>query len=664
MSRTKTDPTVLSARRRLRDSIRRENDMVESRMRDSARRDLYSRRNDDQYVKRIKEQNSIVHATIKMASVVAHSMDVHVPITASVSNDSSAMGLTNFKSITIHINPDVYDLNDYKQVARLLKFTKGVLYHEIGHCKFSTPLADLAVIAGVDIGGIPNKQKVAKAWNLLEDQRMECAMVRYSPIMMNYFTVIVLDHVVKVPEMAWPFVAGRTYLPKPLLDKFKTASNDYAKNVLYDPTLTRDTSRVVSEYKRAKNATDMFTAVMKMVDIVERWTKAGMSLPEGTDKHQGHFSPGGGETVEQIKERIKSSSHEDDNVKDNNDASEGDGNEQTDNTEQDGSEGNEGGETGFDKEDNQSFNDSQSSNQNNDEELSNDTYTPGDGVSEHEEPGKTLSDLVKEAREEAFEATKQDEQDAKDFMTTVNEERERSLPHTTAVKLMEGKQLDDAADIANNMLSVLEPLATQVEPSWRFRQETGILDPVSYLTREPGDTDFWTDLDDEGRQGYDVAVSVLLDVSYSMGNACYDLGSVALGIRKACDELELPCTVSVFDDNHNMLWAADEEPTEMWAYANGGTNPYGNLQDLDNQMHGKSRHLVVILTDGVWPNDCKDLSAFSRPGRYIICVGYDAHNPSGLREALADLNPNEAFGIRNVREFPSVVTSAISAYFA
>jgi hypothetical protein len=669
MPRTRTDSSVLSARRRLRDSIRRDSDRVGERMRAAAVRDMHAMEySKSDHMQARKVRDSVIHATSKLASVVAASMDVRVPIR--VRSTSTTHGVTDFKSINISVNPSAYDLNDYTQVMRLLKFTKGVLYHEVGHCKFSVPLADLISSAGIDkdtVSSIP-AAKIAKAWNLMEDQRMECAMVRYSPIMMNYFTVIILDHVVSKPEMSWPFVAGRTYLDKALLDKFRFLSSSYCNGVLYEPTLVRDTSRVISTYKRATTPKAMYDAIIEMVDILERWQKAGSTIPDGVDDHTNVFNKSSNDE-EATKDKISSSATEQDDKDENyEDEPQQDGVSQN-GDEQGEDESASGGDTGFDKDQptdgsgHSSAGDEKRDGQQ-DSPVDDDTYIPGNGASTHEESGKTLREIVDEVRDEVMSTTLEDERDAKEFLSIVNEEQGRSITHTSAVTTMDASQLEDAADICNNMLRVLEPLATQVEPSWRFRQETGILDPVSYLTREPGDTDFWVDLDDDGQQGYDVAVSVILDVSYSMGSACYNLGSVALGIRRACDELTIPCTVSVFDDESNLLWSADEEPTEVFAHANGGTCPINALLDLDNQMMGKSRHLVVILTDGIWPDDIKDLSMFSRPGRYIIGVGYDSFNPNGIRNALEGLNPNEAFGIRNVRELPDVVTSAVSAYFA
>jgi hypothetical protein len=669
MPKTRTDSSVLSARRRLRDSIKRDNERVDHRMRAAARRDMEAlSNNDNQYTKARKVNDSVVHATAKLASVVAASMDVRVPI--NIKSSSQTSGITDFKSIKISINPNAYDLNDYTQVMRLLKLTKGVLYHEIGHCKFTVPLADILTSAGVDKETVNKISafKVSKAWNLLEDQRMECAMVRYSPIMMNYFTVIILDHVISKPEMSWPFVAGRTYLDKRLLDKFRLLSSAYCNDVLYEPTLIRDTSRVVAKYKRAASAKEMYDAIIEMVDIIERWQKAGVDIPDGVDTHGGVFDKSGNDE-EVTNDKISSSaSEQDDKDESSEDEPQQDGGLQN-SDEQGEDEGSSGGDTGFDKDEptdgsgHSSAGDEKSDNRQ-EQAVDDDTYVPGKGASTDEESGKTLREIVDEVRDEVLTTTLEDERDAKEFLSVVNEEQGRSLTHTSAVTTMDDHQLEDANDIRNNMLRVLEPLATQVEPSWRFRQETGILDAVSYVTRDPGDTDFWVGLDDDGQQGYDVAVSVILDVSYSMGNACYDLGSVALGVRQACDEIDVPCTVSVFDDASNILWAADEQPTEVFAHANGGTYPLNALLDLDNQMMNKSRHLVIVLTDGIWPEDIKDLSTFSRPGRYIIGVGYDKYYPHGIKSALEDLNPNEAYGIRNVRELPDVITSAISAYFA
>ena len=663
MARTKTNPAVLSARRKMRESLKRENERVEQEARSSAAEALMFRKSvtSEDFAVR-KRRNGVIHATIQLASAVAKSMNVNVPIMVEVSYDNKTTASTDFQSITIKLNPSAYDINDYKSVARLLKFVKGVLYHEIGHCKFTVPFLNLKDLSST-LTGAGEDFGLFKAWNILEDQRMECAMVRYSPIMRNYFTIAISDHVVSKPETAWPWVAGRTYLSKELLDSYRKEASKYATEMLFDPDLVRDTSRVVAAYKRATDPEVMGQAIIDMLSIVERWQRGGMSVPaNGGDQHEQRKDRNSG--VDEMENRINESAEQkqDDNAA-GNDVDDMDGTEPTGDAE-----------SSSDKDDpatEQPPQDVSSS----DSDSDSDSTTPSDSQ-ESEETGepsgsqastKSPQDILDKEKERSFETDNRDEQDAKEFMSVVNEEERNELPHYTKVSVLDDEQLRDAEDIKNGMLITLEPLAVQIEPSWRFRQEQGVLDPVSFMIREAGDTDFWTDLDDSGKDGFDLSVSVILDVSYSMGDDCYDLGSVVYGIRNACDELTIPCTVSVFDDTSYRLWNHDEETLPVWAVSNGGTDPSTVLRDLDNQDAGKTKHLVIILTDGFWPKSIRNMNPYSKPGRYLIGVTFSKDNypyANHLKENLAKMNFDEALGITKVTQLPEVVSSAISGYFA
>ena len=84
--------------------------------------------------------------------------------------------------------------------------------------------------------------------------------------------------------------------------------------------------------------------------------------------------------------------------------------------------------------------------------------------------------------------------------------------------------------IASNgeLIAEAEVLAQQIEdafhahtmdraPAWVEQQRRGVLNVGRYMTRNPGDTEFFRQWTEDDRPGFDIAVSVLLDYSCSMG---------------------------------------------------------------------------------------------------------------------------------------------------
>lgn len=694
-NRTKTDPAILSARRRQRDLLRSEWERSDKHATEVARNALWRASNE----KGVDKHSAVAFATGKLCSAVMNSMDIRAGIRVRP-NRWDTTAYTDFKNVYIDLKRDSYNLDDPKSIARFIHFTKGLLYHEIGHIKFSASPSSLLAEVGLDTSGIVQKYNVLwsefrKAWNALEDQRMECAMVRYSNTMRVYFTTIVLDYVTASSKNgSWFLLAGRTYLPKEVLDVFRNTAKDVT--ALTDPSLVADTSAVVSRYKRATDAAELLAAVAEYVPILKRWELQGASIPDNPS-HNGH---GNAEHGEEINRRLRESATEeqpntDDQPTPGGNAqgkdkgeSEGEGEGSGEDTD-DGADG-EGKGSGkdTDTDDKESGNDSGGGNASGGgdsddgddgepddddggltggrNETENSDGPVGGNGSSHSETGPSNpedqtpspQDILRDALEQSVNDSPITENDVNSFLTDANGELGNPLPHNSDLSEFSDEDLVKVEEVFNGMMATLEPLAVQADPSWRFRQEQGILDPTAFSLREPGDSDYWCDLDDVGGTGFDLAVTVTLDVSGSMNNMARDVGIAALGIRKACDALGVPCTVSTFSDVGELLWAADEEPSNVFPYAKGGTNPIRVLEVLDDQRFGKSKHLVIALTDGAW-SGVENLAPYSSPGRVYYVVGIG----SGMEHTISRLHADAWAVIGRPEEFPQQATAALTGFF-
>ena len=288
-----------------------------------------------------------------------------------------------------------------------------------------------------------------------------------------------------------------------------------------------------------------------------------------------------------------------------------------------------------------------------------DSGKPSEGSTNKNPEGSTKKGLKELANDEInknMETVSKDE--IHDFMSQVNEVLSRDVLPDETLSIMSPSEVDDAKQVCTGMINVLEQLVVQVDPSWTFHMEQGVLDPTAFMTKEIGDTDYWSGLDGVGGNGHNLAVSVVLDSSGSMGGCMDELSIAAMGIRKACDYLNIPCTVTTFNDDVRMVAPADKDVDFVKVSATGGTSPYTALNAMANQRCDKDFHLVVILTDGEW-SDIHDVRPWCSPGRYFVIAGLGW----GMEETIKDKGADYYVVLHNVLELPKVVTHALVGFF-
>lgn len=712
MAKQKLDSEIIKARNRGRSWVRREYKRYEEESLIEARRALHRSNYRNTGKETANRQASITSWVTSMSSTVLASLNILPQMDVKMSGDleTTATGMTDFRRIVIRISDKAYDEHNPEQIARMIALTRGLIYHEGGHMLYTIPFGDLRTMAteltGYRLPAIPGSdsnldghalahdiRRYQWVWNLLEDQRMECAVVRTSPIIERYFRVLVLDAVLKmIPEgeeyRAWAFISGRSYLPKDFLTQYRQHAVRFAQeNDLVDVLSGIDAC--IREYKRATNASDMLQVVARVTPLILKWLDAlgdagdgspgngGLPKNGSVDDHRwqnsrpwGSSQPDASSSATDSDEwekpsaqpsRPKRSSKAPKPETDNTQAQPDKGSSDkvsVDKTEDDSSSANSQEPSSADTPDTDDTGGASSESQIDDS----DQHQPGTGVGHSDTPSPSHSD-TQQGLEDLLEEAINDlvpESVVEDLVTTVNETVRRGVPHDPSLAEMPANLLDLAHEVRNGMLNTLEPLAVQADPAWRFRCESGVFDPVTYKYREPGDTDYWSNLDDTGATGHDLAVSVVLDVSFSMGDYTDALSVSALGIRMACDDLDIPCTVSTFADDGYLYFDSTEETKPLMVSAHGGTDPLEALEDLANQTCGKSRHLIVVFTDGEWSNQTPSFGQFRTPGGYVIGVGFGY----GVADSVASKKPDAVVSIESVTQLPSEVTKALVGYLS
>lgn len=215
-------------------------------------------------------------------------------------------------------------------------------------------------------------------------------------------------------------------------------------------------------------------------------------------------------------------------------------------------------------------------------------------------------------------------------------------------------RVSSANRLAEELVRAFEQQTVEKLPQWEEEQRRGIVNVLRYKTRQPGNVEFFRDWQDEGQPGTDCAVSLLLDYSGSMGGSTQALAQVAYGCKKACDQLDIPCTVILWDTDARVLWDA-EEHAEYLPIINsaGGTNPIKALSDVKHHRKDKSHHVVMVMTDDAWESNSPLVNAYREDGSIWLGLGYTSGGYSShIGESMERKGFDHAYSITDLFSIP------------
>jgi hypothetical protein len=192
------------------------------------------------------------------------------------------------------------------------------------------------------------------------------------------------------------------------------------------------------------------------------------------------------------------------------------------------------------------------------------------------------------------------------------------LPYHAAATADAGV-IAQARNMAQEMVQAFHEVNTEHLPTWQEQQTRGVLNVGRYLTRQHGDREFFRCWADEVVPGRNLAVSVLLDYSGSMGRHEASLAATAYAMKAACDELEIPCTVVLWDHEATLLWDGfDRAESVPVICAQGGTNPHMALEDMPRHRHDKDAHIVLVMTDAQFSVHDNWLNKYRTEGTFFV----------------------------------------------
>lgn len=633
-----TRKELQNSRSRLRNALQRDAAASEKRARSIAAQLLYQ--SDNAYINQRRTANmrssAIINGVVGLSTKVLNSLNITPKINVRTNdikynNGRPVSCWTDFDSINIGIDANYFNPDNIDSMAELVHIVKGLTYHEGGHILYTTSQAHLCKTIGcsgrhdnvpltilTEHMPIPDfytfDEYVRMAWNMLEDQRMECQMVVTSPVMQRYFTTIVAKYVIEKddPGAAWPWIVARTYLPSRLRQMVRDAAEAHDAAHLISVI-----NEVAMRYRNSTSFAEMHQAVMDMAQYLTVWTSSGGRVGNydehrfsRSDKSGDPNSPSLGEF--DVEEPSAGNDPEDP--------------------------GSEGGEK-----------------DSNDHDEDKSAGTGDEKSAGHGKDESSIRDYLNNLVNDNISQTSSNE--VENFVSEINDRRSQMALTDETVKPMRDEFVKSSIDVKNGMLDVLDRLVVQVDPSWLFYQDDGVIDPAAYTMREPGDMNFWSGMNGDNANGHDLAVSLLLDSSGSMDGRITSVSVIAMGIRKACEHYDIPCTITTFSDDVRLVAAGDKDVGFVEMEAGGGTHIMEAMTLLDQQQYGKRNHLVVVLTDGEW-SDTKDIRIWGKPTRHIMVVGVNVSH-----EIIASKGANTAITISNVNELAPLVTNALAGYF-
>jgi Mg-chelatase subunit ChlD len=149
----------------------------------------------------------------------------------------------------------------------------------------------------------------------------------------------------------------------------------------------------------------------------------------------------------------------------------------------------------------------------------------------------------------------------------------------------------------------LEQLKADFDPGWLRRVESGRLNVQRYSNGE--DLDECFDQWDDGREdAIDIEAVILLDTSGSMGSVMAQAYEAMWTTKRALDKVNANTTVISFSSWTQLVYSNDERAGVNMKYnsASGGTEPLDALEYARNVLAESNRAIKVfiVITDGEW----------------------------------------------------------------
>ena len=547
--------------------------------------------------------------TITKFSTTLTLRPIKVLVSSRADRDSYQEAPAWSSSDTIWFNEDsVKDLTDPKVIVAL----KGLSLHELSHILL-TPRQGSNLVKEVQ------RLKVWRAFNSLEDQRIEMMMTKRFGNVSDWLAATIAEFLLKETdawEVAYPLTHGRKYLPKQLRDQiagmYENQQDVAAIGALIDEYITMNLTDPAN-YGRAIVVITEYDALVNKLGAHPDWQGYGptpdgwrrVKDPAGHDQRKnGEWKSSSSKPMNKAEQKKLADRVQEEVDKD---TSKGDGGAEKDGSGE-GIEGKDG------------------------EGLEPDGApsdgTGGNGASDSGSDAPPL-DVGALARDLIDKVMVNKAKDIAQILKQFNGDidlKKGNAKKPDKLYTSEFPVEASAVQASRSFATELERLRAEFDPGWIRRTEQGKLNVQRYVTGCDVDEAF--DEWDIGREdAVDIEAVILLDTSGSMQHMAKGAFQSMWALKRALDKVNASTTVVSFSHDAKIVYDSDERAGSMMraASAYGGTDPDDAIGYAKNVLADSNRaiKICIALTDGYWNGDAGDkmIREFRRAG-VLTALGY------------------------------------------
>ena len=564
---------------------------------------------------------------------------------------------TDFKTVEVAAGRDLVQPRDgqdkYDLIASAVASLKGAYQHEFGHIRFTVPFNILRESTEHELGENGLNGYHQQTWNLLEDQRMEAAVVASVPSIAGYFKVMVSTIVLAgdMNDRAWMFIAGRTYMSEAL----RMAARDLFAAQHGGPAADR-WEEIVATYKAATTNIDLAKTVVLAKTFLDE-----LGVDSNRSDHDHRPADNGRRPYSENEEPAKGADP-DAGATEHDAGADGDADGDAD------ADADSAGGTSADGDDDAADAADDAAGQGGGENVTDDeapaTDTDTDTPSKGAGSGEGLKSLAEQERREAQEEVAE-HHDVQAMAKDVSEASGTGNGSEYTVYTGGKKEFTDdiVASCDQNATAIVQGFngfMAARSPHMMGGQETGYLDPLAYRTRDIGSRSYRRDMDGEVNQTLDMHLSVLVDNSGSMTGTLMEEASQAIyTLHTAANEIGLPTNFLLWSSHRQVYQVATRDPEPVSYETGGGTWAEDAVKDSMNHCEDSvSNHLVVIVTDGSWGHESRyaimGTERRDNTKYLLVCIG-DSTPPDGHSYADATVT------ISSASQMGPVIESALHA---
>lgn len=215
------------------------------------------------------------------------------------------------------------------------------------------------------------------------------------------------------------------------------------------------------------------------------------------------------------------------------------------------------------------------------------------------------------------------------------------------------------------IVQVLTKIRQEAEPQLLRRQTTGRVDARRALTRRPNEIDVFTQYDEGDEDATGAEAVILLDMSGSMGQMMPEACRAAWVLKRGFDKVGIRTTVLAYDTATVVIWQGrDKAKADVPVLAaRGGTDPTDALRQaaLILRKSNAANKVLVTVTDGGWSADPKVVAGLMKTmhGAGVVSTLLAIGGERVIRMHGAH-DHMSAHGLDTVKDLPKAVLRLVS----